>query len=507
MERDECGCRKDTGHVHPRIFTKPARELTKETSRGFQAIWFATEVLGLRLLPWQKWFLIHALELNPDGTPRFRTIILLVSRQNGKTTVAVVWLLCRLFLWKDLQSVILAQDMVTAEATWESVTEVVKSNKYLRRWFKKQHTQVGHKHLELTDRRSLRPLAGNRRGSGRGGSPQSAFLDELREFYDFQMWSSVSKSILAQDHGQILTASNAGTARSMLLKQLREAAKARAELEEYYEYGDPATQTGLFEYSAHPDRELGELEGLREANPALGYTLKLTSLLSALETDTPGEFRTECMCQWVLSMDAPLDVETWTRSGDPNFTLAEAARRGEIKLTLEVSPDYTSVALAAAVLNSETGMLRTQVLKTWQGPRSTALASAEVPAIIKKLKATSIAWFPEGGGSAIAPFMAKLRGVKVIEIRGAQVAAVCGYLAAAVVSKKVTHPGQEEFLKQLIASKRLKVADGWRFSRTGDIPCTMLYATAGAVFLAAIGPENMSTGYIPAPTEKGADNG
>lgn len=44
----------------------------------------------MELRPWQKWLLIHALELNEDGSYRFKKVIVLVARQNGKTMLASV---------------------------------------------------------------------------------------------------------------------------------------------------------------------------------------------------------------------------------------------------------------------------------------------------------------------------------------------------------------------------------------------------------------------------------
>ncbi|MEF2735647.1 MAG: terminase, partial [Bifidobacterium choerinum] len=79
------------GITEPRLWTKPLRPLTRETSLGFEVIDFAEQILGIRLYPWQKWLLIHALELLNDGiTYRFRRIIVLVGRQNGKTLLVQV---------------------------------------------------------------------------------------------------------------------------------------------------------------------------------------------------------------------------------------------------------------------------------------------------------------------------------------------------------------------------------------------------------------------------------
>ena len=85
------------GMTEPRIWTRPLRDLTKDTSLGFEVIDFAKQILGIELRPWQQWLLTHALELMPDGSYRFRKVIVLVARQNGKTMLASVlacwWLL------------------------------------------------------------------------------------------------------------------------------------------------------------------------------------------------------------------------------------------------------------------------------------------------------------------------------------------------------------------------------------------------------------------------------
>ena len=51
------------GKETPRIFTPPLRDLTPDTSVGFEVIDFARDVLHIELFPWQKWLAIHALEV------------------------------------------------------------------------------------------------------------------------------------------------------------------------------------------------------------------------------------------------------------------------------------------------------------------------------------------------------------------------------------------------------------------------------------------------------------
>ena len=82
------------GYTQPRLCTPPLRELTPETSLGFAAIEYAKDIMRKTLYPWQEFALIHILEiigdLSGDWNFRFRTVLVMVSRQNGKTVLSEV---------------------------------------------------------------------------------------------------------------------------------------------------------------------------------------------------------------------------------------------------------------------------------------------------------------------------------------------------------------------------------------------------------------------------------
>ena len=89
---------KRLGREQPRIFTPPLRPLTRKTTLGFDVIDFA-EAIGIDLFPWQRWLLVHMLELLTDGSLRFRTVVVLVARQNGKSTLSQVLALWFMVVW------------------------------------------------------------------------------------------------------------------------------------------------------------------------------------------------------------------------------------------------------------------------------------------------------------------------------------------------------------------------------------------------------------------------
>jgi hypothetical protein len=80
------------GSEVPRIWTHPLRDLDDEAnSLGHEVVEFSEKVLEIPLLPWQKWLFVHGLELKPNGNYRFRTVLVLVPRQCGKTTLLWFW--------------------------------------------------------------------------------------------------------------------------------------------------------------------------------------------------------------------------------------------------------------------------------------------------------------------------------------------------------------------------------------------------------------------------------
>jgi hypothetical protein len=114
------------GKTTPRLWTRPKRRLTERTSRGYAAAAFA-ESLGIELFPWQRWLLIHALELNPDGSYRFRVVIVLVARQNGKTTLLQVLTLWRMLEDQARMVVGTSTNMEYAREAWSAVVDLAES--------------------------------------------------------------------------------------------------------------------------------------------------------------------------------------------------------------------------------------------------------------------------------------------------------------------------------------------------------------------------------------------
>ena len=295
------------GREEPRIFTPPLRRLTSRTSRGFECIAFAEEVLGIMLVPWQKWLLIHALEIHDDGTFRFRTVVLLVARQNGKSTLMQVLSLWRMYVDAAPLVIGTAQNLDIAEEVWQGAVDMAEEIPELAAELDQVFKQPGKKFFKLTSGSRYKVQAASRRG-GRGLSGDLVILDELREHQSWEAWSAVTNTTMAREFAQVWAASNAGDSTSVVLAYLR--AQAHLAL------GDPdginggaeptedapETSLGIFEWSATPGISIWDRDGWLQANPSYGHTALGERAMIAAAAAPENDFRTENLCQWVLSM-------------------------------------------------------------------------------------------------------------------------------------------------------------------------------------------------------------
>lgn len=348
------------GREIPRLFTPPLRKLTPKTSLGYMFIEFC-ESLDQPLLPWQKWLSIHALEivgdLNGDWHFRFRYVVVLVARQNGKT----YWFkLLGLFFNYVLQTKLVigtGQSLDKSNDTFEEAVEMIEESPILNEEFVKALRGAGKREYLLKGGERWKVVALNRKA--RGWSSDLILMDEAREMTDWLGWSAVSKTMMARPSAILVTVSNAGDVTSVVLRHLRKQAHAAL--------GDPDKigagnddlggeemdeTLGLFEWSALPECELDDREAWAQANPSLGYGfLTERALLSAMKTDPEPIFRTECLCQWVENlMPEPFPTGSWEGGLDIHSTIAPES---ELFFGLDLSQDRRWATIAVCGMRDD----------------------------------------------------------------------------------------------------------------------------------------------------------
>lgn len=463
------------GVTTPRLYTRPLVEgapgecgcgcaLTPETSLGFACVRFALEVLGLTLDDWQRWFLIHALETRPDGSFRFRRVLLLVARQNGKTTVMRVLTLWAIWTGRVKLAIGTAQDLDIARECWAEAADVALSTMLADDLDGKPRRANGQEEIKFRNGGRYK-IKATTEDAARGIPGVGLLLaDELRTHRTYAAWGAMSKTTMAQANALIVGMSNAGDDSSIVLNDLR--AKALA--------GGSSTM-GIFEWSAVDGCALDDRAGWAQANPSLGYgRLTEEALLDSMENDPPNIFRTECLCQRVESLESAVSKAGWDGGADGEPGMLRG--RGDVAAVWDVAPDGQHVTLVVA--GREGDRVRVEVAGAWD---STAAARVALPGLLDKIKARHEGWFPSGPAGALAPVMKGRR--RVTEVSAAESAKACMGLAELAKTSSVLHPNDPLLDAHVLGASWLKVVDGTRFHRLNGGHCDAAYAAAGAVHL------------------------
>lgn len=496
---------KRFGSEQPRVFTPPLRELTPETSLGFSVIQFATDVLEMRLLPWQKWLLVHMLELLPDNSLRFRTVVVLVARQNGKSTLSQVLALWFMYVYGVRLVLGTAQDLDTAEEVWQGavdlVTELDEEDQPMRQELFALLDKVvmvnGKKSLNLKSGERYKVKAANRR-AGRGLSGDLVLLDELREHQSWDAWGAITKTTMARAMALVLALSNAGDATSIVLRYLRKMAHAAVgdpdglsidgdaasllpvagEFEaEDVELGDEES-LAIFEWSAPPGCSVSDRDGWAQANPSLGHTITERTIASACKTDPEWVFRTEVLCQWSDgSLEGPFPPLSWESCLDPKSQIPEGS---PISAAVDVSWDRSMAHIAFCGIRTD-GLPHVEIVASRAG---TEWVKPWLEERIVKAKVTHITI--QANGAPASSLMAELETLKtkMVPWAGPDIAKACGAFYDSVRLGGIRRLPQPVLDVPAATAKVRALGEAWTWDRKNSATdVAPLVAATAAVWL------------------------
>lgn len=455
------------GSTIPRVFTPPlvtgrsgpcgcGCALTPKTSLGFSCTDFAEEVLGFELMPWQRWLLIHALEVRLDGRFRFRTVLVLVARQNGKTTLVEVKNLWKMFVLRVPLVIGTAQNLDISEESWDKAVEIVESVPDLAAEVAHVDRTNGKKALRLTSGSRWKIAAASRKG-GRGLSGDDVNLDELREHHTWESWGAVTKTTMARRKAQIWAYSNAGDDRSVVLNDLQEKATAAI--------ADPDTSLGLFEWSAPADCPTDDPEMLRLANPALGYPqgISMEALLAARETDPEPVFRTECLCQRVPDLvPSKIPLSAWVKCADPTSSISDG-----LVLSWEVSWDRSRGSIGVAGYRDDS-LPHIELIDYREG---TDWIPGRMGELAKRHQVLAVVFNPSGPGASLLSAVTERLPVKLEPkaMTARDQANACGHLYDAVITGQVRQLGDDRLREALRKSTTRTLVDAWAWDLKNSI--------------------------------------
>lgn len=461
---------------------------------------------------WQRWAAIHGGELMPDGRPRFRFVLLLVARQNGKTELLVLlttyWLFGAEHAYPDFLVLGTSTKLDYAKESWEKAVKIVQRTDlalYVPRNGVRRAN--GEQELVIADGSRYKIAASNEEG-GRSLTIHRLVLDELRQHDDYSAHDAAVPATDAVPDAQVWGISNMGGDKSVVLNDLRESALA------YIRTGVGDERLGLFEWSAeHAPGHLPDptdAAALAQANPNLNHPSgrnPLDALLGrAIRAKEKGGklltgFLTENMCVRVPTVDPAVDPVAWAELCCLPGPIPDELRR-RVAFCLDVSMDGLHATLAAAAAVPD-GRVRVEAVRQWSGPDCTGQLRHDLPGILLAARPRLLGWLPGGPAASVAATLKAPKGrrrpaqlpvgLRVEEIRS-EATAVCMGFSALVSSAGVWHSDDGLINAHVLGAERLWQGDQWRYQRKGGGHVDAAYAVAGAAHLALTMPQPVNPG-------------
>jgi phage terminase large subunit-like protein len=453
----------------PRIHT-PLNDLP---SRGGELIDLATS-LGIDLMEWQKFALIHTHKVKPDGRWASPVNTIVVARQNGKSFLQLIRILGGLFLWDENLQIGSAHRLSTSLEQFRAMVQIIEKNDSLAKQVKKIRWQHGGEEIEtITGNRFIVRAGGS---AARGVSrPSTIHLDELREMTDIESFASLRYTLMAATNPMVMAYTNAGDSSSIVLNQFRQRAIASI--------SGVADDIGYFEWSA-PTDEIS-VENARHSNPSMGRLIHEDNIRSVLN-DPPDVVMTEVLCRWVVAINSAVDATSWGNCLDKSADLDIDKLTW---LAIDLSPDRKHASLVGAQkIGGEEFVVK--LLHTWQNDlQLDDKAIANDLADYARKYPTEYVLYSRKTSAAVAARLAPA-GIPIFDMDGVYPQA-CDEMLSAINSGRLKHRGQSQLSEEVLAAVQLRRGDGgWVIGRRASqsVVCAAVAVALATHF--ATRPEN-----------------
>jgi phage terminase large subunit-like protein len=419
-------------------------------------------------MPWQKQVAAVALEVDPDTQlPAYRTVVLTVPRQSGKSTLILSLFLqrCMSEFWKASgrpdgpapgrqRCIYAAQTQKDARQKWESdyVADMEASPKLAGKF--DVYRGSGRESIRFPNRSSI-GITANTEKAAHGQVLDMPVVDEAFSLVDDRLDQAFVPAMSTRRQGQLWIVSTAGTPDSLYLK---------AKVDKGRELVEAGTTSGLayFEWSAPEDADPDDEEAWARCMPALGHTIDLSVVRAARQTLSTGEFQRAYLNQWI-DRDAGervISAEHWNRSFDPDSEVD-----GRVVLSLDVSRDrdWSCIGMAGHRDNRE----RVHVQTVAHGP-GTDWVVRELGHLREQVGPRVLVLDAAGPAGSMLPELVAdgwELGETLIVTGAREMAQACGAFYDDVVNDRVRHVRQPELEAAVIAGRKRELLDTWAWGR------------------------------------------
>lgn len=430
--------------------------------------------LGFEPMPWQRYVLDVALELDPaTGVFAHREVGLSVPRQQGKTQQILAVMVHRIMAWERQNVTYAAQNRTMAKKRWEDEFLATLDGSSLFGKYRPRKT-TGNEAIIWGSTRSLLGITSNTEKAGHGPPLDLGVIDEAFAAEDDRLEQAFSPAMLTKPMAQLWWASAGGTDRSVWLNKKREA--GRELIQQMWATGH-RPRVAYFEWFAPDHLPRDQPSTWRRSLPALGHTVTEDIISAELEKLDPGEFDRAYLNR--TRKAAPPSDPNVPKAAWPGLADERSRTGGELALAVEVSQDRTTSTIAMAGLRSD-GRVHLEVvdrragtdwvvpalvrLRELHDPVAVAISASGSPSssLIDDLVAAGIR-APEGDEKDHP-----LPGHLVVMRTGDMVEA-CGQMADAMTQGTVHHIDQAPLTAAVSGAMTRRVGDAWVVDRTRSL--------------------------------------
>jgi len=450
------------GHPKPRI-APPTPPRTKRSEAVYAEFLRAAEDLGIDLMDWQRVAARYLYAMGPGDRWLYPEFAALVARQNGKTTLLLPHILTRMRMGRRVLHT--AQNREIPRETFELLAGHLDGSPEVQRrgirWANGQEVikfANGGRYILVAPRHGVR-----------GHHADDVIQDEVREQRDEALRAAMLPTLTASPNPQTVYLSNAGDDTSLVLNGLRRRK-------------DEAGTLAYLEWSASPERNLDDVAGWAEANPALGRTITIDRLREFRATLTAATFETEHLCRWVVSTRERLvDEYAWSLCEGP----VPDPRRPFMGIAMDPSGTRASAAIAWQLPTEPPSVAVRLVFDVTGSPIDTAALGRDMRDRALRMGVTSVGFDPLTDAE-LAKFFRKSE-----PISGGKYANATARFVAAVNGRRLTWDDARQVTDDLVWTARKPHDESGSFQAVrakDDRPITAALAAIRAVWLAS-GPK------------------
>lgn len=418
-------------------------------------VWTTPEGGRIELDEWQEDVIIAALERYPADWPeerlrgrlRYRTVVISLGRQNGKSVLGAIFALYGLLMHDAGPEVIsVASTVDQANIIYKRVRHVIDSYPFLRRRFKATGTRG------ITTRAGAPGSYVVKTGKEESlqGIPISLCLaDELHLWKD-ETYNAVVFGTSARADGLILGITTAGDDKSELLKRLYKVGKATIS---GGEDGDP--RMGFFLWEAEAHLKVTDPQFVIQGNPAVACgRLDVDQELNAIKSMPEHQARRYRGNQFVASEASWLATSTWH-----GLDKGAVPEKTPFVLSVERTENWTGATITASARVGN--KVHTEVVASYVNPSLETLEEAVLD-LYRRTKPMKVFMRQV----TLRDLAARLRerGVEVEYLTQAQFQNVCATAYALIAEDRVVHADDWVVGSQMPRAVAKNVGEGWIIS-------------------------------------------